>query len=117
METKIGNFFEEHVEKMVLLVVVLVCMWLLVTRVILSPNEVEYNGQKFGTGEIDNYISKQAEILEDKLNRKPELKQASPGWADYSVRYSGQYLSNGLGSTTQPSISSRVAIIRLVSAR
>jgi hypothetical protein len=76
METKIGNFFEEHVEKMVLVVVVLVCLWLLVTRVILSPNEVEYGGQKFGSGEIDIYISKQAEILEDKLNRKPEPKQA-----------------------------------------
>jgi len=76
METKIGNFFEEHVEKMVLLIVVLVCMWLLVTRVILSPNKVEYDGQKFGSGEIDIYISKQAEILDDKLNRKPEPKQA-----------------------------------------
>ncbi len=76
METKIGNFFEEHVEKMVLLIVVLVCMWLLVTRVILSPNKVEYDGQKFRSGEIDIYISKQAEILDDKLNRKPEPKQA-----------------------------------------
>ena len=76
METKIGNFFEEHVEKIVLLIVVLVCMWLLVTRVILSPNKLEYDGQKFGTGEIDIYISRQAEMLEDKLNRKPELKEA-----------------------------------------
>ena len=76
METKIGNFFEEHVEKIVLLIVVLVCMWLLVTRVILSPNKLEYDGQKFGTGEIDIYISRQAEMLEDKLNRKPEPKEA-----------------------------------------
>jgi len=75
METKIGNFFEEHVEKMVLGIVLLVCLWLLATRVILSPNKVEYDGKKFGTGEIDIYISKQAEALEDKLNNKPDPKE------------------------------------------
>lgn len=75
METKIGAFFEEHVEKMVLGIVLLLCLWLLATRVILSPNKVEYDGKKFGTGEIDIYISKQAESLEDKLNNKPEPKE------------------------------------------
>ncbi len=37
---KIGSFFEEHIEKIVLGIVGLVCVWLLITRVIFSPNEV-----------------------------------------------------------------------------
>ena len=61
MRKKGGNFFEEHVEKMVLVLIGLVCMWLLITRVLISPNKVEYGGEKLGPGEIDIRISKEAE--------------------------------------------------------
>jgi len=74
MSKKGGYFFEEHIEKIVLAIVGLVCLWLLITRVLISPNYVEYDNKKFSPGDIDNYISKQAEVLEDKLNRKPEPK-------------------------------------------
>lgn len=47
---KIARFFEEHVEKMVLVVVGLVCAWLLITRVIFSPNMVEVGDRKLSPG-------------------------------------------------------------------
>ena len=52
---KIVRFFEEHVEKMVLVVVGLLCAWLLITRVIFSPNSVPWdgrneNGEPVGSG-------------------------------------------------------------------
>jgi len=75
MREKGTNFFEEHIEKIVLVGVVLVCIWFLITRVLISPNYIKYDNKKIGSGEIDNYISKQAEVLEEKLNRKPEPKQ------------------------------------------
>ena len=71
-----GNFFENHIEKIVLVIVGLVCMWLFATRVLVSPNYVEYDGRKFGTGDIDTYISKYAEDLSYKLNLEPEPKAA-----------------------------------------
>ena len=75
MSEKGSNFFEEHVEKMVLAVVGLVCIWLLITRVIISPNGIEYGNDKFGPGEIDTHITRQAELLRNKLERRAEPKQ------------------------------------------
>jgi hypothetical protein len=75
MRKKDSNFFEEHIEKIVLAIVGLVCFWLFITRVLFSPNYVKYGNDKFDPGAIDNYISKQATVLENNLNRKPESKQ------------------------------------------
>ncbi|MGA1979212.1 MAG: hypothetical protein ABSG99_01420 [Sedimentisphaerales bacterium] len=75
MSKKDSNFFEEHIEKIILAAVGLVCLWLFVTRVLFSPDYVEYDNDKFDSGAIDNYISKQAVVLENKLNRNPEPKQ------------------------------------------
>ncbi len=76
MIKKGSNFFEEHIEKIVLAVVGLVCVILFFTRVLFSPNVVIYDNKKFGPGNIDDYIltSKQAADLEEKLNRKSEPK-------------------------------------------
>ena len=76
MSKKASDFFEEHIEKMVLAIVGIVCIWLLITRVLLSPNYVEYEDKKFSPGNIDNYISEQTKLLEDKLNRKPDPMRA-----------------------------------------
>ena len=74
MVKKGDNFLEKHVEKIVLGIVGIVCLWLLVTRVLLSPNKVLYDGQKLAPGEIDNRIlSRQAESLKRELNSKPKL--------------------------------------------
>ncbi|HEW78887.1 MAG TPA: hypothetical protein ENH34_02825 [Phycisphaerales bacterium] len=76
MSKKNNNFFEEQIEKIILAIVGLVCVMLLIFRVLISPNLVNYEDRKFAPGDIDNYIlSEQAEDLKDKLNRKPEPKK------------------------------------------
>jgi hypothetical protein len=75
MSKKDTNFFEEHIEKIVLAVVGLGCLWLFITRVLFSPIKVEYDNEKFSSRTIDNRISEEATDLENKLNRKPEPKQ------------------------------------------
>jgi len=72
MRKRGGNFFEEHIEKIVLAIVGLVCMWLLITRVVISPNKVLYAGEKLGPGKIDIRISDEADFLKLKLDSKPE---------------------------------------------
>ena len=69
---KIGSFFEEHVEKIVLGIVGAVCVWLLITRVILSPNTASYDSQNFSPSAIDNYVYGKAQDLRQKLNEPPE---------------------------------------------
>jgi hypothetical protein len=88
MSKKDSNFFEEHVEKIVLAVVGLGCLWLFITRVLFSPNYIEYDNDKFDSGAIDNYISKQAAVLENKVNRKPDPKQPyQPRVDDFIARF------------------------------
>jgi len=76
MSEKDSNFFEDHIEKMILAAVGLVCVWLLITRVVVSPNRVEYGNEKVDPGKIDTHITKQAELLKNKLERRAEPKQA-----------------------------------------
>jgi len=80
MSKKGNNFFEEHIEKIVLAVVGLVCIWLFLTRVLFSPNVVIYDNKKFSPAKIDYYIltSKQAADLEEKLSSKPTPKLYEP---------------------------------------
>ncbi len=66
---KIGRFCENHVEKLVLVIVCLVCAWLFFTRVIFSPNGVEYDKKTFSPGEIDAYVQQKAEDLRTPSSR------------------------------------------------
>lgn len=75
MSKKDVNFFEKHVEKIVLGLVGIVCIWFFFTRFLFSPHYVRYDNIKFGSSEIDSYIGKQAEELEDRLARSPVPKQ------------------------------------------
>ena len=70
MDKKSSNFFEEHIEKMVLILAGLVCLWLFVSRVLFSPNYISYENKKFYPAEIDNYVSEQAVELSEKLAKK-----------------------------------------------
>lgn len=71
---RIVNFLEEHVEKIVLAIVGLVCIWLLFTRVLFSPNMVSYDGKTMSPGEVDPYIYQRARSLEEQLNTDPKPK-------------------------------------------
>jgi hypothetical protein len=79
MSKKSGNFFEvhieAHIEKIILGIAVIVFVWLFITRVLLSPNYVKYDGRKFTASSIDRHISKQADLLRSKLELKPESVQ------------------------------------------
>jgi len=57
--TKIGRFCEAHVEKIVLVMVSVICVWLFFTRVIFSPNAVPLDNRDFSPGQIDRYIHEQ----------------------------------------------------------
>jgi len=72
MNKKGGNFFEEHAEKIVLAIVGLICVWLLATRVLFSPNNVEYEGRKFSCGKIDEHIARQTDIFRGDLESTPK---------------------------------------------
>lgn len=104
MSKKYSNFFEEHIEKIVLAVVGLGCLWLFVTRVLFSPNYVEYDNEKFAAGAIDNRISEQAKTLESKLNREPEPKQPyKPRVNDFIARFDSAISDVNVGfSLPQP---------------
>src|SRR3990172_3059301 len=65
------RFLEDHVEKIVLAVVLIISVWLLVSRVILSPNAVSYEGRSYSPGSIDDYIRDEALKLEEIMNRRP----------------------------------------------
>jgi hypothetical protein len=74
MITRESHFFEEHIEKIVLAAVGVVCVFLLVVFVIFSPTKVTYDNKKFTPLEIDEYISdKKANELEHRLNREPSI--------------------------------------------
>ncbi|MCP4260047.1 MAG: hypothetical protein GY774_21405 [Planctomycetes bacterium] len=69
---KIGSFFEAHIEKIVLMIVGFVCIWLMITRVIFSPNQVSYDGGKYSPSAIDEQVYRKAQELQDKINIPPE---------------------------------------------
>jgi hypothetical protein len=84
--SSIGSFFEEHIEKIILVIVGIICAVLLVTRVILSPNTVSYDNRNFSPSAIDNYFYAEAQALRQKLNEPPD--QLDP----YKPR-SGEFLA------------------------
>lgn len=65
---KIGRFCENHVEKIVLVIVGVFCAWLFFTRVIFSPNGVPYDGKTYSPGQIDAAVQQKAENLAVQLN-------------------------------------------------
>ena len=64
---KIVSFLEAHVEKIVLLFVGLVCIFLMITRVIVSPNQVSFGDDKYSPAAIDERVYEEAQLLRDKV--------------------------------------------------
>jgi hypothetical protein len=63
----IGRFCENHVEKIVLVLVSIVCAWLFFTRVIFSPNVVELDGKTYSPGQVDAEVQEKARALQQRL--------------------------------------------------
>lgn len=72
---KIGSLLEEHIEKVVLAIVGLVCIWLMITRVLISPNVVAYNNAKYSPREIDKQIREDVKELEFILKQPSDSKR------------------------------------------
>jgi len=82
---KILGFLEDHVEKIVLGIVLIISIWLIVTRVVLSPNAVSYDSQNHSPGAIDDYIRDEAIKLEEVMNRRPTQPDVyEPRLGEYS---------------------------------
>ena len=67
IKIKIGSFFEEHIEKIVLVIFGLLCVWLMITRVLLSPNQVVYDDERYSPSAIDERVYEDAKLLRQKL--------------------------------------------------
>lgn len=74
MSKKKGNFLEQHVDKIVLAVVGILCIVLLWIFVLKRPYTLEFDGSKLGPGKIDDEIKLRAEKLQEKLDESPEIR-------------------------------------------
>ncbi|MDY0357198.1 MAG: hypothetical protein RBR19_15050 [Sedimentisphaerales bacterium] len=83
---KIGRFCENHVEKIVLVIVGAFCAWLFFTRVIFSPNGVPFDGKVYPPGQIDAAIQQKAQNLAAQLQGGGT---ASASKVEYIPRISG----------------------------
>ena len=87
MIKKIGGFFEAHVEKIILIIVGLLCSWLLITRVLLTPNIIEYKGRSYSPGTLD------VQLLDDVRYKQKEFNPTAielipPSNKNYSALFS-----------------------------
>jgi hypothetical protein len=74
MIKKTGNFFEAHIEKIVLILVGLLFAWLFFTRVVISPNRIEYDRKMYSASKIDQEIVSEVQRLQDILDSDPNNK-------------------------------------------
>ena len=86
MASKGSNFFLDHLEKFILIIGGIFCVFFLFTGVILPPNNTELDGKTFSPGEIDAYIETEALELVEHLAAEPE-----PG--ESYQKQIGKYLS------------------------
>lgn len=83
--TKIGRFCENHVEKIVLVISAVICVWLFFTRVIFSPNVVTVEGRSLTPGQIDRYIF---DSKAQELTAQMQRRQTGAG-REYTPRLTG----------------------------
>ncbi len=91
MIKKIGGFLEEHVEKIILIIVGLLCSWLLITRVLLTPNVIEYESKKYSPANLDEQILADIRAA---LNQSP----TAPGLILPDQRNYAELFANPLGN-------------------
>lgn len=79
MSMRSGNVIEQHIVKIVLAVAGVLCLWLLVTHVFISPNKVPYDGVRIGPGSLDQRIHDKALALNAELQSPAEAKEPYEG--------------------------------------
>ena len=84
MSKNILEQFEKHVDKIVFGIIGILCLALLWFFVISNPYASEYKRKKFGPGQYDEQVRKEASRLEDKMDEDPVEAQS------YKAK-SGQY--------------------------
>jgi hypothetical protein len=72
MNKRQGNFIEEHIEKAVVAIAILVSGYLLIAFVIRSPG-IAIDQKELRPGQIDTYISEKAERLRQQLSKEPNM--------------------------------------------
>ncbi|MBN2018837.1 MAG: hypothetical protein JW749_01280 [Sedimentisphaerales bacterium] len=68
MTKRKGNFIEEHIEKAVLALAMILSVFLLFKFVVISPYVFNYGGRNFSAGKIDLHINEEAQKLKKLLN-------------------------------------------------
>jgi hypothetical protein len=74
MDKKQGNIIERHIEKAVLAAVGLVCAFILVKYVLLSPYVFKFDNKQFAAGQLDRYIEERADKIKERINAEPTVK-------------------------------------------
>lgn len=88
MIKKIGGFLEDHVEKIILIIVGLLCSWLLITRVLLTPNVVEYKGKSYSPGNLDDQILTDVRTAINTNSDTPDPELIPPDNRNYAAMFS-----------------------------
>lgn len=104
MIKKIGGFLEEHVEKIILIIIGLLCSWLLITRVLLTPNVIEYNNKNYSPGNIDQQIYQDA----IEKSRRPDTSVIDinpPDERNYEALFSNPLGNTNIVFPTRPGLS------------
>jgi hypothetical protein len=81
MDKKRSNLIEQSIEKGVLVLIGLACVFVLYKYVLRSPNIIKYDDQNFSAGQLDIYTAEQAEKLKAQLSREPAAKAAYEPWS------------------------------------
>ena len=74
---QVGHCVEAHVEKMVLGLAGLVCLYLLVTQVILGPDRVPYLNHSYSPGSIDDHVRRKADDVAAALAEVDAARRAA----------------------------------------
>ncbi len=77
MAGKSSNFLLDHIEKIALGLAGIICLYLLFTGVVFTPNAVEYQGHAYSPGELDRQIEKETKELKYRLAGEPNAGRDS----------------------------------------
>jgi hypothetical protein len=75
MDKKQGNIIERHIEKVALGIAGVVCAFILVRYVILSPYVFKFDNKQFAAGQLDRYIEARADKIKERINAESVVKQ------------------------------------------